>query len=82
MFPVEVDGCSLVIVRERGGLLGGYDVLESGWLCFDGEMLELEHQDGSRREIADGELGQVMNVAPNSRIGECAGFRLFILRTY
>jgi hypothetical protein len=56
----------------------GFDVVESGFLSFDGETLWLG--DGaSRRVFTDGERDSLMPVAATNRIPECRGYRFFIL---
>lgn len=78
--PAHIDGCNVVIIRQLSGLLGGYEVLESGWLSFDGETITLESDCGASRRIFTGEEQQsLLNVSDSSHIRECAGYQFFVL---
>lgn len=78
---VEMDGCSLVILREPSGLAINYVVVEGGCLTYDGETLELEYDDGSRRAVHEDEQREILPVTEHNQIPQCAGYRLFILRS-
>ena len=68
----------MVVIRSRGSVFGGYEVIESGRLCFDGRQLLLKSDEASRA-VTDHELGALQPVTPNNRIPECQSFDLFIL---
>ncbi|MBL9094308.1 MAG: hypothetical protein JNL96_24015 [Planctomycetaceae bacterium] len=79
--PAHIDGCSVVIIRQRHGFLGGFDVLESGWLSFDGKTLTLESdRDSSRRIFTDVEQQSLKVVSEFNNIAECVGRQLFVLK--
>jgi hypothetical protein len=77
--PTEIDGRTLVVIRARRSLLGGYDVVESGMLEHDGEVLHLVGDHGSRA-VTDAELGSLQPVVQQSIISVCRGFDFFLLR--
>jgi hypothetical protein len=56
-----------------------YDVLESGRLSFDGEVLSLvgEHES---RTVTDDELDVMQPVVPGNAIPACNGFDFFLLQ--
>ena len=73
--PAHLDGCSVVILQQRDGLLGGFDAVESGWLSFDGERLEIEsNRDSSRREFTDAEQESLIPVSASNHLPQCAGY--------
>ena len=78
--PAEVDGRTLVVIRPRESVLGGYDVVESGRLEHDdGEVLRLVGDHGSRA-VTDVELDSLQPVVAHSRISACRGFDFFLVR--
>ena len=79
-YPAHVDGRTLVVIRRRKSLFGGYDVIESGVLEHDGESLHLVGDRGAR-VLTRAELDSVQPVAPRSRIAACRGFDFFLLRS-
>jgi hypothetical protein len=80
--PVEIDGCRLVILRERTKLSSvRYDVLESGFLVYDGETMLLDSENGSR-VVTEQEMDDILDVTPTNQIPECSGFQLFILQRH
>jgi hypothetical protein len=78
--PTHIDGRSLVVIRPRRSFLGGYDIVESGMLKYDGEVLRLVGDHGSHA-ITDTELDSLQPVVPQSRIDACRGFDFFLLRS-
>jgi hypothetical protein len=79
-YPAHVDGRTLVVIRARKSLFGGYDVIESGVLEHDGESLRLVGDRGSR-VFTRAELESLQPVSPRSRIICCRGFDFFLLRS-
>lgn len=77
--PAHIDGRTLVVIRPRKFILGGYDVVESGTLGFDGESLELAGDHGSRT-VTDAELDSIQPVVQRTRIAACRGFDFFVVQ--
>src|SRR4051794_21346909 len=77
--PAHIDGRTLVVIHARTSLLGGYDVIESGILEHDGEMLHLVGDHGSRA-VTDAELDSLQPVVQQSSISACRGFDFFLVR--
>jgi hypothetical protein len=77
--PAHIDGRTLVVIRARKSLLRGYDVIESGMLEHDGEVLHLVGDNGSRA-VTDAELESLQPVVQQSGISACRGFDFFLLR--
>ena len=76
----ELDGCSLVIIRQRSGMFGGFDIIESGELTYDGDTLTFESdRDADPRVVTEEEQRQILTVNEHTQIPECVGYRLFIL---
>ena len=75
MHPVEADGCGLVILRELSRLR--YEVVDSGFLAYDGKTLWFEGANGTRRELPEDQWSGIMTVAPANRIPQCAEFNFF-----
>jgi hypothetical protein len=75
-YPAHIDGCSLVVLRPRGSILGGYDVVESGCLEYDGQELRLA-SDGGSRVVTQAELAELQPVAAQNRIAACQSFDFF-----
>jgi hypothetical protein len=73
--PAHIDGRSVVILRQGRW---GFQVLESGILSYDGQMLWLG-EGRPRRALTDDELQSLMPVAGGSRIPECRGSDFFLL---
>jgi hypothetical protein len=78
-YPAHIDGRTLVVIRARRSLLGGYDVVESGRLEHDGETLSLVGDHGSRA-VTDAELNSLQPVSSQNGISACRGFDFFLLR--
>jgi hypothetical protein len=78
--PAHIDGRALVVLRPRKSLLGGYDVIESGMMQHDGEVIRLVGDHGSR-VVTDAEIQSLQPVAPHSGMAACRGFDLFLLRS-
>ena len=80
--PAHIDGLGLVILRQNDGLFGRrFEVVESGWLSYDGETLTFESDRGDQpREVNDSERAQILDVSSANRIAECNGYDLFILQ--
>jgi hypothetical protein len=74
--PSEVDGSSLVVLRQTRL---GFEIVESGILCYDGETLRLETVPNGWRIIDDAECSNYRYVGPENRIPECQGFDLFVI---
>jgi hypothetical protein len=77
--PAHIDGRTLVVIRPRQSMLGGYEVIESGMLEHDGEVLRLVGDHGARA-VTNEELRSLQPVVPRSKIGACRGFDFFLLR--
>lgn len=77
--PAHVDGRTLVVIRQRKSLCGGFDVVESGRLQHDGKLLELVGDHGSR-VLSNAELNALQLVVPQSRMKVCRGFDFFLLQ--
>lgn len=77
--PAHVDGRTLVVIKPRNSRRGGYDVIESGRMRHDGDVLHLDRDDGSR-PMTDDERGSLQPVTPTSHITACRGFDFFLLR--
>jgi len=77
--PAHVDGRTLVVIRHRKSLFGGFDVVESGRLQHDGKLLELVGDHGSR-VLSKAELNALQLVVPQSRIKECQGFDFSLIQ--
>jgi hypothetical protein len=77
--PAHVDGRTLVVIRPRKSLLGGYEVIESGRLSHEGDALRLVG-DRSSRVVTDAELQALQPVVQKSHIAACRGFDFFLLR--
>ena len=80
--PAHLDGCNIIIIRQKRSLLRTrFEVLESGFLCYDGETLTLESDRGDEpRVFTSEEQEKILTVSERSRIPECAGYRLFVLQ--
>jgi hypothetical protein len=80
--PAHIDGCNLVILRQTGGSLRWtFEVVESGWLHFDGDTLTLDSDRGAPpRAVSEAEQEQILTVSEKNGIPHCAGYRLFILQ--
>ncbi len=78
--PAHIDGRTLVVIRARKSLFGGYDVIESGKLEHDGEALHLVGEQSSRA-VTDAELESLQPVVQQSGISACRGFDFFLLRS-
>ncbi len=76
----HIDGRTLVVIRPRKSSLGGYDVVESGMMRHDGEVLHLVGDNGSRA-VTDAEMESLQPVTPQSDIPACRGFDFFLLRS-
>lgn len=76
--PAHIDGRTPVVIRPRTSLRGGYDVIESGTLKHDGQLLHLVSEHRSRA-VMEAELRSLQNVVPQSRIRACRGFDFFLL---
>jgi hypothetical protein len=74
-YPAHLDGCSVVVLRQGRR---GFHVVESGFLCFDGERLTLG-EGRACRVFTDAEQESLMTVTEHSRIPECRGFQFFVL---
>lgn len=80
MFPVEIDGCTLVILRRNPSRWGRpFSVVAGGLLSYDGDTLTMEN-DGVRQPISDDELADIMDVHADTMIPECRGFDRFLIR--
>ena len=77
--PAHVDGRTLVVIRPSKSCLGGYDVVESGMLEDDGEVLHLVGAHGSRA-VTEGERESLQPVVQQTGIAVCRGFNFFLLR--
>ena len=77
--PADIDGRTLVIIRPKTSFLGGYDVVESGLLEDDGEVLHLVGDHGSRA-VTDAERESLQPVVQQNKIAVCRGFDFFLLR--
>jgi len=77
--PGHIDGRTLVVIRARKSLLGGYDLIESGMLEHDGEVLHLVGNHGSRA-VSEAELNSLQPVSSDNGISVCRGFDFFLLR--
>jgi hypothetical protein len=77
--PAHIDGRTLVVIRPRKSVLGGYDVIESGVMQHDGEVLYLVGDHGSRA-VTKSELGSLQPVVPQSSIAVCRGFDFCLIR--
>lgn len=82
--PAHIDGCNLIILRQIHGLLcARFEVLESGWLSYDGETLMLESDRGDQpRVFTEEEQKRILTVSAGNKISECAGYRLFVLHDH
>jgi hypothetical protein len=81
MNPVEMDGCSLVILAEQPRLMGAdFEIIEKGTLTYDERVLTLEFDCSTERVVTEVEQREMLNVTPLNRIPVCAGYYLFILR--
>jgi hypothetical protein len=77
--PAHIDGRTLIVIRPGKSVLGGYHVVESETLEYDGEALHLVGDHGSRA-VTDAELNALQPVVSQSRINACRGFDFFLLR--
>src|SRR5688500_13858102 len=78
--PAHVEGRTLVVIRARRSLFGGYDVIESGMLeDYGGGELRLVGDHGSR-VVTDAELESLQPVLELTEITACRGFDFFLLR--
>lgn len=77
--PHHLDGCTLVIIQARNSFFGGYDVVESGMMEYDGEVLHLVGEQSSR-SMDDVEIQQLQTVGAKNAIAACRGFDFFLLR--
>lgn len=73
--PVEVDGNTVVVLRESGR---GFVVDEVGRLSYDGHVLWLLSQDHERTVDAK-ELNSLKFVTDENKIKQCDGFDFFRL---
>ena len=78
--PVDIDGRTVVILEERPGFLGGYLLVESGRLSYDGQELTLI-SDQLERRITEEELQSFKPVSEANRIAACRGFDFFVIRS-
>ena len=77
--PAHINGRMLVVIRPRTSLLGGCDIIESGKLEHDGEVLHLVGDHGSRA-VTDAEWNALQPVVQGGGIAACRGFDFFLLR--
>jgi hypothetical protein len=79
--PAHLDGCSLVVLRQRPRLVSAaFEIIESGLLSYDGETLVLvSDRDQSRREFSQAEQDRIKVVCESNQIAECDGYRFFLL---
>jgi hypothetical protein len=73
--PAHVDGSAVVILRQKPF---GYSQAESGMLSYDGEVMELASEKGSR-SFGEDELTQLQPVTVENRIPACKGFDYFLV---
>ena len=77
--PAHIDGRTLVVIGPKKSFLGGYDVVESGRLEHDGEVLHLVGGHSSRA-VTDAELESLQPVVQQTAIAVCHGFDFFLMR--
>ncbi|QNN22936.1 hypothetical protein HED60_11885 [Planctomycetales bacterium ZRK34] len=70
--PVEADGRSVVILRRSGHR---FEVVDSGLLSYDGQMLEFP----SGYCITDEELSKFQPVVDGNLTPECKDFDCFVV---
>lgn len=73
--PAHVDGRTVIILKPFNG---GYRVVESGRLSFDGDSLTLIRED-TGRTFAASEVDAMKLVTASNRIPECSGFDFFVI---
>jgi hypothetical protein len=78
--PVHVDGRTVVVLIQRDSFEGGYDVVASGELKYDGQEIRLASEVGSR-VISDEELAALQPVTPQNQISACRSFDFFLLQS-
>jgi hypothetical protein len=77
--PVHVDGRTLIVLIQRDSFVGGYDVVASGELKYDGQELRLASEAGSR-VVSDEELAALQPVTSQNHISACGLFDFFLLQ--
>lgn len=77
--PVQIDGCSLIVLEAKRSIVGGYSVVESVVLEHDGEELRLVSEKANRA-LCQSELSGMVPVTSQNRITACRLFDFFIVR--